>query len=74
MIEYYMMALDESTVFSLESFEAATVYVKLQEGRQIESEAKIAKNKVVLLSMAQMRGSVFRACKVFAYWRESFCL
>ncbi len=38
----------------------------------MSSDQKIIKNKVGLLKLAEMLGSVSQACKMMGYWRDSF--
>ena len=38
----------------------------------MNTDQKIIKNKVGLLNLAEMRGSVSEACKVMGYSRDSF--
>jgi hypothetical protein len=45
---------------------------KAPEGDVSEHDQKIIKNKVGLLNLAEMLGSVSEACKVMGYSRDSF--
>jgi molybdenum-dependent DNA-binding transcriptional regulator ModE len=43
-----------------------------EEECQVNTDQKIIKNKVGLLNLAEMLGSVSEACKVMGYSRDSF--